>query len=366
MALTGPMLVGAAANQPRKAGLGRGLFRHRQTDTGELEPVPGEDAVDEEELRYAPASAAHATRCCAGSPWLLIPLLVLGGLAAWGYDWSQKQYYVAADGPYVAVYRGVQLDLPGIDLSSLDETSTVRIEELSEFNQQKVERRHRRRQPRRCAAHPGEPRRHRPRVEETARRSRPRPSGTARSPGPPTTRRPPRTPALPTTRPRRAPPPRTARTAREGPPRERRPPGRGSGPPEQARRRAAARVGGARRRHRRVRRGGARREGGGAGRHRRLRRLARGPRAGSPRRRALHRPLRRPGPAAGGHRPQRARPGDDLPDRPGLQHLAVVQAADVDHPRGGVLRRWSSSCSRTTAACRRSPTPRASPRSSCC
>lgn len=137
MALTGPMLVGAAADQPRKAGLGRGLFRHRQTDTGELEPVPGED-VDEEELRYAPRPPRR-------HPWLrrlvilLVPLLVLGALAAGAYDWSQKQYYVAADGPYVAVYRGVQLDLPGIDLSSLDETSTVRIEDLSEFNQQKVE-----------------------------------------------------------------------------------------------------------------------------------------------------------------------------------------------------------------------------------
>ena len=138
MALTGPMLVGAAANQPRKAGLGRGLFRHRQTDTGELEPVPGDDPVDEEELRYAPRPPRRhpVLRRIA---LLLLPLLVLGGIAAWGYDWSQKQYYVAADGPYVAVYRGVQLDLPGIALTSLDETSRVRIEDLSEFNQQKVD-----------------------------------------------------------------------------------------------------------------------------------------------------------------------------------------------------------------------------------
>src|SRR3954447_19110144 len=69
-ASTGPMLVGAAAEQPRRSGAGSGVFRgHRSGDTGELDPVPGagDDGgsargsaqgasadVDPEELRYAP------------------------------------------------------------------------------------------------------------------------------------------------------------------------------------------------------------------------------------------------------------------------------------------------------------------------
>ncbi len=145
MAATGPMLVGAAASQPRKlSNLGRGLFRGRQHDvgqydgqhdTGELDPV--EDPVDPEELRYAPRAPGRFP-LVRRLVLILVPLLILGGLAWWAYDWSQRQYFVSADGPYVAVYRGVQLDLPVIDLATLDETSSVRLADLSEFNQQKV------------------------------------------------------------------------------------------------------------------------------------------------------------------------------------------------------------------------------------
>src|SRR5919112_3835372 len=67
-ASTGPMLVGAAAEQPRRAGQSKVPFRgHRGGDTGELDPVDagpsggqvdrqsaGRGEVDPEELRYAP------------------------------------------------------------------------------------------------------------------------------------------------------------------------------------------------------------------------------------------------------------------------------------------------------------------------
>ena len=51
----------------------------------------------------------------------------------------QQQYYVAADGPQVAIYRGVQVDLPGLDLSSPYEVDDLKVEELPPFNQQQVE-----------------------------------------------------------------------------------------------------------------------------------------------------------------------------------------------------------------------------------
>ena len=70
-----PLLVGAAADLPRKATggvTGRGLFRgHRSGDTGEIDPVPDDlpadvhvipsDPIDREAQRYAPRPPARHT-----------------------------------------------------------------------------------------------------------------------------------------------------------------------------------------------------------------------------------------------------------------------------------------------------------------
>ncbi len=136
--ITGPMLVGAAAAQPRRGGmLSRTLFRHRHGDTGELDPVPGGEPVDPEELRYAPRAPRRHGRL-RRLLLVLLPLLLLAAAAAGGYAWSQNQYYVAADGPYVAIYRGVQLDIPGVTLSSSYEVAAVRVDELPPFDQEQV------------------------------------------------------------------------------------------------------------------------------------------------------------------------------------------------------------------------------------
>jgi protein phosphatase len=138
---TGPMLVGAAADQPRRGGmLSRALFR-RQHDTGEMEPVTGQSVdqpVDPEELRYAP----RPPRRRAGLRrilFTLVVLLVLVGVTGGAYAWSQQQYYVAADGPQVAIYKGVQMDLPGVQLSRPYEVDDLRVEELPAFRQEEVE-----------------------------------------------------------------------------------------------------------------------------------------------------------------------------------------------------------------------------------
>jgi protein phosphatase len=137
-AAVGPMLVGAAASQPRRGGmLGRALFRQRHGDTGELDAV-SDEPVDPEELRYAP----RAPRRRAGLRRALVViglLVLLAAVLTGGYVWSQQQYYVAADGPQVAIYRGVQMDLPGIDLSDPYETDDLQVDELPPFNQQQVE-----------------------------------------------------------------------------------------------------------------------------------------------------------------------------------------------------------------------------------
>ncbi|QBR92862.1 PP2C family protein-serine/threonine phosphatase [Nocardioides euryhalodurans] len=150
---TEPMLVGAAAELPRRgramAGMGS-LFRgHRAGDTGELEPVPGSDApgdapfgipsdpVDPEEARYAPRPPRRFA-------WLrrLLVLAVLVGLlwvaAAGVWSWTQRQYYVGEYDGVVTIYRGVNADLPGVDMSRPYETSDIRLDDLSEYDQGQV------------------------------------------------------------------------------------------------------------------------------------------------------------------------------------------------------------------------------------
>ena len=143
-AATGPMLVGAAASQPRRGGmLSRALFRgraegaQRVSDTGELDPVPDEP-VDPEELRYAP----RVPRRSGGLRrvlLVLLPLLLIGAVLAGGYQWSQNQYYVATDGPQVAIFRGVQMELPGVDLSDVYLVDSLKVADLPTVYRDRVE-----------------------------------------------------------------------------------------------------------------------------------------------------------------------------------------------------------------------------------
>ena len=135
-AATGPMLVGAAAEQPRRTGAAKSFFRgHRGGDTGELEPVP--DDVDPEAQRYAPRPPKRFA-------WLrrivilvvLLALLVGGGLIAW--NWSQGQYYVAVADDNVAIYRGIQTDLPGITTHEVTRTTGVTMASLPDYRAAQV------------------------------------------------------------------------------------------------------------------------------------------------------------------------------------------------------------------------------------
>jgi protein phosphatase len=141
-AVTGPMLVGAAAEAPRRRGLGSGRAA-RTTDTGELEPVGEEDAgageadLDPEEVRYAPRPPRRFT-------WvrriavLSVILLLLGIVAVAAYRWTQNQFYVANDGEQVAIYRGVEADVPGLQMHHVEESSELVLDDLPTYNARQV------------------------------------------------------------------------------------------------------------------------------------------------------------------------------------------------------------------------------------
>ena len=146
-----PMVVGSAAELRRRPRSTASFFRgHRAGDTGELEPVaaeipgdlpPGVDFAidtDPETARYAPREPRR-------HPWLRRGLALLGligiawmaGAAAW--SWTQHQYYVGEQDGVVTIFRGVQADVPGIDLSHPYETTNVRVDQLDGFTARSVQ-----------------------------------------------------------------------------------------------------------------------------------------------------------------------------------------------------------------------------------
>jgi hypothetical protein len=143
-----PLLVGAAAELRRRAPRAKGsLFRgHRSGDTGELDPIEDEIVgapsspsapIDPEAARYAPIPPSRFQ-------WLtrLLALVVVAGLvwaaAAAAYSWTQRQYFVGESDGNVVIYRGINTDLPGMDLSELYQTSDVQLDRLSDYDAGRV------------------------------------------------------------------------------------------------------------------------------------------------------------------------------------------------------------------------------------
>jgi protein phosphatase len=146
-----PMVVGSAAELKRRPRGGSSFFRgHRAGDTGELEPVAAEIPDDlppgvEFAIESDPETARYAPREPRRHAWLRRGLLLLGllgiawmaGAAAW--SWTQHQYYVGEQDGVVTIFRGVQADVPGLDLSHAYETTNVNVEQLDPFTARSVE-----------------------------------------------------------------------------------------------------------------------------------------------------------------------------------------------------------------------------------
>jgi protein phosphatase len=130
-AAVGPLLVGSAAEQARRK-LGDTAAQPAIRDSGD-----SDDVIDRELMRYAPRPPRRFV-------WLR-RLLVIGVLlaalvvaAVLAYRWTQRQYFVAADADTVAIYRGVDADLPGLTLNSLEEGSHVQLDNLTPYWREQV------------------------------------------------------------------------------------------------------------------------------------------------------------------------------------------------------------------------------------
>jgi PPM family protein phosphatase len=129
-AATGPMLVGAAAEGPRG----------RMSDTATQPAITGDGTGDggaaavgdPEELRYAPR-APRRFRWLRRLAVLAVLVALLATAGKFAYDWTQEQYYVADAGDTVAIYQGIQGEMPLVPLSSLYEESDVELATLPSY-----------------------------------------------------------------------------------------------------------------------------------------------------------------------------------------------------------------------------------------
>ena len=125
-----PQLVGAAAGQPRP--------RTGEGTSGSDSVTTTPEETDPEELRYAPRPPSRL-RWLRWAAVLVVVALVIAAAGAWAYSWSQKQYFVAAQDGKVAIFKGVQADIPGITLQHVEQVTDVELKSLPEFRRQQVE-----------------------------------------------------------------------------------------------------------------------------------------------------------------------------------------------------------------------------------
>lgn len=129
-----PQIVGSATNAPRPRS---GSVTAATAPPIESTEVPGAVEPDPEELRYAPQPVPKRMWL----RWLLGSLVIIGligGASAYAYDWTQRQYFVAPSGDHVAIYRGIDVSLPLVTLSHVDQVTGVQIDSLPMYQRDRV------------------------------------------------------------------------------------------------------------------------------------------------------------------------------------------------------------------------------------
>ncbi|MFT4298246.1 MAG: BofC C-terminal domain-containing protein [Aeromicrobium sp.] len=122
-----PHLVGAAAEAPQP----------RISAEVDLHDSTASLAVDPEELRYAPRPPSR-WRALWWAASILTVLLAIGAAGWLAYQWSQEQYFVSEDDGYVAIYRGVNVDLPLLTLKHLESVTDLDVDDLPSYQRDQI------------------------------------------------------------------------------------------------------------------------------------------------------------------------------------------------------------------------------------
>jgi protein phosphatase len=99
-------------------------------------PRPAQPQPETDNFDGEPKPKGHPVRT---TLLVLVLLGLLGGGLWMGYQYTQDQYYVGAtDAGQLAIFRGVPGQVAGLDLSSVNETSTARLDDLTAVAQERV------------------------------------------------------------------------------------------------------------------------------------------------------------------------------------------------------------------------------------
>ncbi len=134
---TAPQVVGAAAVRGAvvRAPASTPAAKAAALDRGVDGTDPDEDPDEHLDEHPAPASRRRWLLRSLGA-LVVLTLLGAGGYAA--FAWSQRQYFVGADGTQVALYRGLPQDIGPVHLSSLVERTEIPLTALGEYSREQV------------------------------------------------------------------------------------------------------------------------------------------------------------------------------------------------------------------------------------
>lgn len=132
------LVVGAASDKHR----GPLTTRLRTWTQRADEPILGEmlmsdPTVDPEEMRYAPRAPRRLLWLRRAALVVIVLAIIAGGLTL-TYRWTQTQYFVGAHGNRVAIYQGVNAELPGITLNHVYQDQHLKLTQLPAFRRSQV------------------------------------------------------------------------------------------------------------------------------------------------------------------------------------------------------------------------------------
>ncbi len=101
-------------------------------------PGPRPDPSAGEFARYSPLARRRPSAWVKLVLLVLLPLLAIGGGGWLWYSYTQQQYYLGANGEYLAIYQGIPEPVFNLPLSHVVTTDTTRVADLPLYYQEQV------------------------------------------------------------------------------------------------------------------------------------------------------------------------------------------------------------------------------------